>query len=311
MKVFISWSGDELKPFVHSLSSWLSDMLQSVEPFISPNIAKGARGLDVIAEELQDSNFGILCLTRSNQREPWIHFEAGAISKSGKQLWTLLLDLSHADVPPPLSQFQHTVPTRTDVYQLVVAINKAVGESGGKRLEDAALGRVFEKYWPDFERAMAAIPKPRAKTTQPVRGDRELLEEILSLTRSLHEARSDENDPRRLPPRSRLRVSVTDNDYVTIEGRGPELELVALRASRLGLGVRHVVNADGYVAFNVLVPAGDQGPNQVRKLIASLDDPILTRGAEMWIRQQPSQWSRSESEASEGARRPPLGDPYA
>jgi hypothetical protein len=47
---------------------------------------------------------------------PWIHFEAGAIAravmveKEGR-LWTYLLDVKHADVQGPLSQFQHTLAT--------------------------------------------------------------------------------------------------------------------------------------------------------------------------------------------------------
>jgi hypothetical protein len=69
---------------------------------------KGARSLEEIAAALE-TQFGVICLTRDNLHEPWVLFEAGALSKTrGARVWTLLLDLAPADVEPPLSQFLST-----------------------------------------------------------------------------------------------------------------------------------------------------------------------------------------------------------
>src|SRR4051794_22380020 len=79
MKVFISWSGDKSKATAEALRMWLKLVIQSVEPFVSSvDIAKGDRGLNVIANELAESSFGIICVTRDNNLAPWINFEAGA-----------------------------------------------------------------------------------------------------------------------------------------------------------------------------------------------------------------------------------------
>jgi len=57
-------------------------VIQSVKPFLSSNdIRSGQRWFSEIGKELQNTKFGILCLTPSNKEAPWILFEAGAISK--------------------------------------------------------------------------------------------------------------------------------------------------------------------------------------------------------------------------------------
>ena len=82
MKVFISWSGDRSRAIAEELRDWLPTIVQSLEPFISTqDVPVGGRGLNVLASELQDCSFGILCLTQENKQGQWIHFEAGALSK--------------------------------------------------------------------------------------------------------------------------------------------------------------------------------------------------------------------------------------
>jgi hypothetical protein len=82
MKVFISWSGARSRIVAEALRSWLPDIINAVEPFVSElDIDRGAVGTEVIARQLRDSAFGIVCLTRDNQTRPWINYEAGALSK--------------------------------------------------------------------------------------------------------------------------------------------------------------------------------------------------------------------------------------
>jgi hypothetical protein len=65
------------------LRDWLPSVIQSLEPYVSSeDIDKGTRWSSDIAKELDNSAYGILCVTQDNLAAPWINFEAGALSKS-------------------------------------------------------------------------------------------------------------------------------------------------------------------------------------------------------------------------------------
>lgn len=82
MKVFISWSGDLSHAMAQALADWMPNVIQAVKPFLSSEaIQKGARWFEQIGGQLEETHFGVLCLTRSNLNAPWILFEAGALSK--------------------------------------------------------------------------------------------------------------------------------------------------------------------------------------------------------------------------------------
>ena len=82
MNIFISWSGDLSRELGEALRDWLPAVIQNVKPFFTPNdIEKGSRWSKEVGHELENSSFGIFCLTRENLSKPWIMFEAGALSK--------------------------------------------------------------------------------------------------------------------------------------------------------------------------------------------------------------------------------------
>ena len=109
MKVFISWSGSKSQHVAEALREWLPDVINSVEPFVSSeDIHAGARWQRELASQLDLSNFGIVCVTRENQAEPWLNFEAGALAKAVdvSRLIPLAIDLKPSDVELPLGEFQ-------------------------------------------------------------------------------------------------------------------------------------------------------------------------------------------------------------
>ena len=83
MKVFISWSGGTSRAVAEVLHWWLPRVIQGVRPFVSAkDIDKGANWTVELARELEDAAFGIICLTPDNLTSPWLHYEAGAITRS-------------------------------------------------------------------------------------------------------------------------------------------------------------------------------------------------------------------------------------
>ena len=185
MKIFISWSGDRSKAIAEELRDWLPTIVQSLEPFISTqDVPVGGRGLNVLASQLQDCSFGILCLTQENKQGQWIHFEAGALSKviEASRVVPLLLDLKISDLTGPLVQFQAiAIEDRDGVFSLI----KALAEQCTPPIAESRLQRLFDAFWPGLEAKVAQLKV--AATNEPkqdTRSEREILEEILLLSRN-------------------------------------------------------------------------------------------------------------------------------
>jgi hypothetical protein len=183
-KVFISWSGDLSKKLAEEVRLWLPGVLQFVKPYFTPNdIEKGTRWSTDITSELESSNAGIICLTKDNINKPWILFEAGALSKNfGKaNVCTILFNLDSADLTGPLTSFQATKFDKTDFKKLLNTINNTGSES---KLESSVLNDVFDMWWPKLELKINAILKNHVVENEiNLRSEREILEEVLDLTR--------------------------------------------------------------------------------------------------------------------------------
>ncbi|MBH0109174.1 toll/interleukin-1 receptor domain-containing protein [Salinibacterium sp. NG22] len=198
MKVFVSWSGDESRKLAEGIRAWLPQvLLQNVEAFVSSqDIEKGSRGLSVIANNLDDTDYGIIILTQATQDAPWLNFEAGALGKSlgESRVSPLLVDLTQADVTGPIQQFQMTSLAHIeDVWKLVTDINKLVDNP----VPLAQMRILFDNAWPAFEKAIKVAQKGAgpAKTTRP---SQEILDEILFRVRNLERRSSPQ--PRRMGP---------------------------------------------------------------------------------------------------------------
>jgi len=167
-----------------AFESWLNHVIQAVEPWISSDIDKGARWSPEIADRLEKSKVGIICLTKENLSAPWILFEAGALSKTkSAYVCTFLLDIQPADVQQPLGQFQHTTLEKEDIKRLIKTINRAVQESGERPLGDGVLDDIFETFWPKLNEFLTQLSNQVVPDEPPQRADRELLQEILEFSR--------------------------------------------------------------------------------------------------------------------------------
>lgn len=184
MKIFISWSGQLSKELGEVFRDWVPAVLQFVKPYFTPgDMEKGSRWSTEIAKELQESQIGIIVLTRENLSEPWIMFEAGGLSKQleKSRICPLLFGLENTDLVGPLVQFQATSFTKADLKKLIKTINNACDDG---RLVDNVVDTVFEMWWPKLEEQVSSVMgKERERGHRELRSDRELIEEILSLTR--------------------------------------------------------------------------------------------------------------------------------
>ena len=193
MKVFLSWSGTTSHKVAKELRDWLPFVINCLEPYVSSeDIDKGARWSTDIAKELENSTFGILCVTKDNIEAPWLLFEAGALSKMMDKAFVcpFIFDLKRSEIKGPILQFQSTIFDKDDVEKLLQTLNKACGESC---LKDEMLKKSFDVWWPNLEDKLSKICKlqsnklnseDKKKVTElPI----EILEEILELTRNNHQ----------------------------------------------------------------------------------------------------------------------------
>lgn len=191
MKVFISWSGHQSHKVATVLRDWLPSVIQSIIPYVSSeDIDKGARWTTDIAGELNQSSFGILCVTKENLSAPWLNFEAGALGKSvdKSRVCPFLFRVKRSEVEGPILQFQSTIFEQDDVLKLVKSLNQSCAEHG---IPETRLEKAFEVWWPALKKELDGVAdeapsadsdkKPAAHTIATIS---KILEEVLELSRN-------------------------------------------------------------------------------------------------------------------------------
>ena len=127
MKIFISWSGAKSLHLAKIVHSWLPNVIQNVEPFLSEeDIKKGARWSSELAGKLEECNFGLVCATQESIRSPWVMYEAGAVSKilDESALVSILFDVEPGDLlHHPLGGFQSARIEKAEILKVLHAIN--------------------------------------------------------------------------------------------------------------------------------------------------------------------------------------------
>ena len=195
MKVFISWSGAHAKEVAELLQSHLEDVNQRVAAFVSSqSIEAGSVWFDIIMSELQETGYGIACVTKSHLDKPWLLFESGAMAaKFGvKGVVPLLVDASNGDlIYSPLKHFNSVVLAKDQIHKIHQSINTRMGNAKMENLEPQKLDKHFERSWPEFEAACKAIntsEEPIGPSDQQISAQRrndDVLDEILGLVRKI------------------------------------------------------------------------------------------------------------------------------
>src|SRR5262249_29809193 len=150
-----------------ALRNWIPDIIQAVEPWMSAvDIDAGSRWNREMNAQLEETKFGIICLTKGNQTAPWILFEAGAPVKTISEtvVCPYLIDLEPAEIRQgPLTQFQAKRANQKETWELIQAINKALKEDA---LPEEKLKRTFDRWFPDLKGKLDDLPKEQSGKMQ-------------------------------------------------------------------------------------------------------------------------------------------------
>ncbi len=67
-QVFISWSGEPSRSIARALGNWLRGVAQHVRTWVSDEVIEtGRRWSEEIVKALDETDFGIVCVTAENQ----------------------------------------------------------------------------------------------------------------------------------------------------------------------------------------------------------------------------------------------------
>ncbi len=218
MKVFVSWSGELSQKFAGALKEWLEQCIQSVEVFFSPeDIEKGDNWQLKLSNELHDANYGIVCLTPENIDAPWIHFEAGALSKMlDSKVMVLAMNINFSDIKGPLKAFQATKFECDDIFKLLKTINSLQE----RPLSDEKLKNSFEAFWPQFADRIEGIRSDDISSSEALKTAKvnvgETVDEILQLVRIQN---SLINNPEKLLPAEYLECVFRKNGLANNDDR--------------------------------------------------------------------------------------------
>lgn len=185
MKVFVSWSGELSQKVAALLKNYIPCIIQSVEVFYSPeDIEKGENWDAKISHELEEANYGIICLTPQNKAAQWINFEAGAIAKSlDSRVTALMININPSDIKGPLSRYQATKIERDDFYRLIQSINSASDSSLPENILSGTFNGLWESFKNDYDNLLEQFKDTTNPPSAPSTPQTEILEEILQLVR--------------------------------------------------------------------------------------------------------------------------------
>jgi hypothetical protein len=167
-----------------ALRDWIPLVLDEVKPWFSgKDIPAGERWSSEVGSRLEDTNFGILCLTRENLQAPWLLFEAGALSKAVEEgaVCPYLLDVDVSEVSGPLSQFQAKKADKNSTVEMIQDINRKLTPA----LDSITLSKRCNALWPDLEKSLEMIPKDAELERAPTRPEPEILEELVGRIRAM------------------------------------------------------------------------------------------------------------------------------
>jgi len=185
LPVFLSWSGDS-RPVAALLNDWLPQVLHAVRPWYSDeDIAKGARSIAAVESALSSTTFGIICVTGTNYRSPWLNYEAGFLARelSVSRVTPFLIDLTPPNLKGPLANLQATMASKQDVRRLILTLNESLDDDNKLPLE--RVERSFDRWWPDLETSLASLRSDLTTAAEDPRPTEHILDDLFIVTKQI------------------------------------------------------------------------------------------------------------------------------
>lgn len=190
MDLFLSWSTERSKKLASIFNKWVTKVIPQLDVYYSPDdIQPGERWSDSIKGGLKGNPMGIFFVVEENIVQPWLNFEAGAISNQvgNTNVIPLLHDIDPSRITGPLTQFQAISYSKEDLRRLINLINLNITDV--RKIDQLILNDIFEKWYPDFERQYETFkkenPSPDVKEVSGTLDEDGQLSEILSILRSM------------------------------------------------------------------------------------------------------------------------------
>ena len=194
MRIFISWSKPRARAVANALHDWLKLTIQCVDPWVSTkNIDAGHTWGPEIMGALKEAEIGIIVVTPENQKSQFLQFEAGACAMSTESMTgekakvcPYLVDMNQGDLEQPLTQFHTKLCDREGTFELLQSVNNAAKETkGATPVGDSHLRTLFDKTWDDLNKEIQAAIALPAEVPETTKSEKELLEELVGVVRSL------------------------------------------------------------------------------------------------------------------------------
>jgi hypothetical protein len=165
------------------LEKWLMSIVQHAQPWSSDEqIKSGVLWRDEIGKALDGTDYGIICLTRSNQHAPWLMFEAGALAKrlDAARVVPLCIDMPlcihmpPSDVTGPLEEH----PSRRLDKGGMGALVHDVSEACSSPISEQVIDGSFDLTWPGFEEQVTEALGNKNAVDEPRRTQEDMVAEF-------------------------------------------------------------------------------------------------------------------------------------
>ena len=214
LKIFISWSGELSKSVTRLIRAWLPKMFDRIDPWMSDiDIQAGTRGLQLIEERLNASEFGIIVVTTENQNKTWLNFEAGALSKrfegaSGRVVPVLVNFDNFYQIEGPIRQFQSVMLDKDGIRELLQSISSIAA------VDWPMVEARFEWSWEGFDKSIrAAVEAVGDQPPAPEIKEADILQDILRRLKSMEKNASNDGGPRKDAPAVRVPLGTIANQH--------------------------------------------------------------------------------------------------
>jgi hypothetical protein len=173
MQLFVSWSGQKSKEIAGVLENWLPRVIQNLTVFVSTGLPRGALWGPNLAQELERSSAGLLCLVPDSVDSPWLLFEAGALGMGvkGRPVYSVLFGVDEKDAPDPLRLFQLSPFCKTEFLKVMRELNKLIPDHA---LSESRLAEEFDRSWPQLQEAV----DPVLRSIRPTKRSKFYCEEL-------------------------------------------------------------------------------------------------------------------------------------